>query len=109
MLKEEKGFTLIEMLIVLAVITLLLILVVPNLATQNEKIQQNSEETMIKMAENQTQAYYIDHGRKPTSIQQLVDGKYLSSAELSNGQRILTFVDGDSDKIVFIDKINNEN
>ena len=108
MLKEEKAFTLIEMLIVLAVITLLLILVVPNLATQNEKIQQNSEETMIKMAENQAQAYYIEHGRKPTSIQQLVDEKYLSSAELANGQRILTFIDGDPDKIKFIDKINNE-
>lgn len=103
MLKEEKAFTLIEMLIVLAVITLLLILVVPNLATQNEKIQQNSEETMIKMAENQAQVYYIEHGRKPTSIQQLVDEGYLSTDKLANGQQKLIFVNGDPDNIKIVE------
>ncbi|GAA4066121.1 competence type IV pilus major pilin ComGC [Amphibacillus indicireducens] len=106
MIKEENGFTLIEMLIVLAVITLLLILVVPNLADQNENINKNSEETLIKMAENQTQVYYIEKGRKPSSIKQLVEEGYLSTDEIANGQRILIYVDGDPDHIDFIDNEN---
>lgn len=106
MIKEEKGFTLIEMLIVLAVITLLLILVVPNLADQNENIHKNSEETLIKMAENQTQVYFIETGKKPTSIKQLVDEGYLSTDEIANGKRILIYVNGDPNHIEFVDNEN---
>ncbi|PNY97825.1 competence protein ComGC, partial [Staphylococcus chromogenes] len=37
-LKENKGFTLIEMLLVLLIISVLLILIIPNIAKQSEHI-----------------------------------------------------------------------
>ena len=102
MLKKEAGFTLIEMLIVLAVISLLLILVVPNLTDQNENLNKKSEEVLIQMAENQTQAYYIDNGRYPTSIAQLVEEGYLASAELANGSKVIIYDDNNPQKVTII-------
>ena len=99
MLKKEAAFTLIEMLIVLAIISLLLILVVPNLSQQNETLHDKSEDVLIQMAENQTQAYFIDHGYYPTSIEQLVENDYLATAELANGTRKLIYLDGDPKKV----------
>ena len=103
MFKKQDGFTLIEMLIVLAVITLLLVLVVPNLATQNHDIQNKGEQALIQMAENQTQVYYIDHGRHPSSIKQLDNEGYLSTDEVANGQKKLIYVDGDPTKIAIVE------
>lgn len=106
MIKEENGFTLIEMLIVLAVITLLLILVIPNLADQNNQIQNKGEEALIQMAENQTQVYFIDHGKRPDSIQQLVVEGYLSTDKLANGQKKLIYFDGNYDDIQIVENEN---
>lgn len=91
MLKKEAGFTLIEMLIVLAIISLLLILVVPNLTEQNQTLTNNSEEVLIQMAENQTQAYYLEKGKYPDSIEQLVTEGYLKTDKLSNNTRKLVY------------------
>ncbi|SDB99464.1 competence protein ComGC [Pelagirhabdus alkalitolerans] len=93
MMKNEKGFTLIEMLIVLAVISILLILLVPNLADRNKDIHAKSEETMVQMAENQTQAYFIDHGQYPESIQALVAADYLSTDLVANKTKRLIYED----------------
>ncbi|PAD39477.1 competence type IV pilus major pilin ComGC, partial [Terribacillus sp. 7520-G] len=38
-MRNEKGFTLVEMLIVLLVISVLMILIVPNLADKNDRVQ----------------------------------------------------------------------
>ncbi|WP_440895842.1 competence type IV pilus major pilin ComGC [Amphibacillus sp. Q70] len=96
MLKKETGFTLIEMLIVLAIITLLLILIVPNLADQNEEVHNKGEDALVQMAESQVQAYYIDKGKYPNSVRQLVNENYLSTDELANGTKRLVFKDNNT-------------
>lgn len=100
MLKDERAFTLIEMLLVLAVISLLLILIVPNLADKNEEVHNKGEEALIQMAESQVQAYYIDNGKYPTSVRQLVNENYLSTDELANGTKKLVFKDNHSYKVI---------
>ncbi|MBU5594777.1 prepilin-type N-terminal cleavage/methylation domain-containing protein [Amphibacillus sp. MSJ-3] len=100
MLKDERAFTLIEMLLVLAVISLLLILIVPNLADKNEEVHNKGEEALIQMAESQVQAYYIDNGKYPTSVRQLVNENYLSTDELANGTKRLVFKDNHSYKVI---------
>src|SRR5699024_1374546 len=96
--------TLIEMLVVLAVITLLLMLIVPNLGTQNETINQKGEEALIKMTDNHIQAYYIDKGEYPENIQDLIVAEYLSSDELPGGNRVLILTTDEPPKA---DVINN--
>ncbi|MFJ6411559.1 competence type IV pilus major pilin ComGC [Terribacillus saccharophilus] len=87
-MRNEKGFTLIEMLIVLLVISVLMILVVPNLADKNDRVQTQGCEALLKLAESQVQTYKIDNGTAPTSIAQLQDG-YLTETTCQGGKRSL--------------------
>ena len=51
--KKVKGFTLIEMLIVLGIISILLLLFVPNLSEQKQKIQEDGNAAVVKVVESQ--------------------------------------------------------
>lgn len=86
-MKTQNGFTLIEMLIVLAVISILLILFIPNIGKESTNIRSTGCEALLQMAENQVVAYEIDNGSKPADIQTLVTEDYLKSTECDNGNR----------------------
>lgn len=89
-MKNQKGFTLIEMLIVLMIISILLILIVPNLADKNEDVQDKGCEALLQMAESQMQAYFIDNGTYPASIAVLIEEEYLKESECAGGTKQLT-------------------
>lgn len=80
-LKEEKGFTLIEMLIVILIISVLLILVVTNLDGVNDRIMKTKNEGIIQTVESQMVIYEMETGTKP-SAQVLYDKKYISEKQL---------------------------
>ncbi|MCM3571859.1 prepilin-type N-terminal cleavage/methylation domain-containing protein [Mesobacillus subterraneus] len=81
-MKNQKGFTLIEMMIVLLVISVLLIITVPNIARHSSNINAKGCEGYMKMVEAQVQAYKIDNNNyKTPSFSELVLGGYLKSAE----------------------------
>ncbi|GLB58179.1 competence type IV pilus major pilin ComGC [Cytobacillus sp. NCCP-133] len=89
-IKNEKGFTLIEMMIVLLVISVLLIITIPNVTKHNSKINSKGCEAFMQMVQAQVQAYEIDKKEHPTTIQQLVEEEYLNSDATScpNGDEI---------------------
>lgn len=88
--KNELGFTLIEMMIVLLVISVLLIITIPNVTKHNSKINNKGCEAFVQMVQAQVQAYEIDKREKPASIQALIDEKYLNEGENTcpNGAKI---------------------
>ncbi|MFP7493646.1 competence type IV pilus major pilin ComGC [Terribacillus saccharophilus] len=90
-MQNEKGFTLVEMLIVLLVISVLMILIVPNLADKNDRVQTQGCDALVKLAESQVQTYKIDHGTAP-SLSQLENG-YLTETTCQGGTRTLV-IDG---------------
>jgi competence protein ComGC len=65
--KKVKGFTLIEMLVVLGIISILLLLFVPNLSKQKQKIQEDGNAAVVKVVESQMDIYELDHGVRPTA------------------------------------------
>ena len=77
-MKNQKGFTLIEMMIVLLVISVLLIITVPNIAKHSSNINTKGCEGYMKMVEAQVQAYKIDNKVIPT-FEQLQTEKYLKN------------------------------
>ncbi|WP_117169234.1 competence type IV pilus major pilin ComGC [Paraliobacillus sediminis] len=95
-IRNEKGFTLIEMLIVLAVITTLLILLIPNLADKNETVQNKGCAALIQMTDNQLESYKIDHGAYPATISILVDEEYIQSDTCSNGTKQIVYDEGEA-------------
>ncbi|WP_053364090.1 competence type IV pilus major pilin ComGC [Bacillus sp. FJAT-27251] len=80
-MKNEKGFTLIEMMIVLLVISILLIITVPNVTKHNATINTKGCEAFIKMVEGQVQAYNIEKEKLPASLSELVAAGYLKTEE----------------------------
>lgn len=83
MKKIRKAFTLIEMVIVLFIISLLLLIMIPNLANQKEHANTRSEEafktTLVTQAE-----MFVDNAKEKTdkvTLEQLEEADYISAAQ----------------------------
>ncbi|MCK1977121.1 prepilin-type N-terminal cleavage/methylation domain-containing protein [Jeotgalicoccus huakuii] len=87
--EQEDGFTLIEMLLVLLVISVLIILIIPNIAAQSRNVQDTGCDAQVKMVQSQIEAYTLNEGSPPTSVDTLVP-TYLSTDQIScqNGDSI---------------------
>ncbi|WP_226667456.1 competence type IV pilus major pilin ComGC [Metabacillus litoralis] len=97
-MKKEKGFTLIEMLIVLLVISVLLLITIPNVTKHNASIQQKGCEGLINMVQAQVSAYEIDYKKTPTQAN-LVDEGYLRATQTCpDGSSIVISADGEVTK-----------
>lgn len=77
--RTSRGFTLIELIVVMAIIALLLTLAVPRYFNSVE----NSREAVLKQNLAQVRdaldKYYGDNGKYPDSLEDLVKKKYLRS------------------------------
>jgi competence protein ComGC len=97
MVKNQSGFTLIEMMIVLLVISVLLIITIPNVTKNNSTINEKGCEAFVRMVEGQVQAYEMDLNKYPSTVDELAGAGYLNSEETScpNGKAIsISAVDG---------------
>lgn len=86
--KNNKGFTLLEMLIVLFVIAVLIILFVPNLAKQTDSINKQGNAALEKVIETQTEMYYLDNNEKPASLETLFTDGYISKDQRDKAQKL---------------------
>lgn len=95
-MKNSKGFTLIEMMVVLLVISILLIITIPNVTKHNSNINKKGCEALLNMIDGQVQAYRIDTGTPPEGLQALVDANYLTeeSKKCPDGTEIILTADG---------------
>ncbi|MBD3108125.1 prepilin-type N-terminal cleavage/methylation domain-containing protein [Bacillus sp. AGMB 02131] len=83
---NQKGFTLIEMLIVLLVISVLLIITIPNIVKQQGTIRDKGCDALEKMVQGQVQAYQIDHDKLPESLSEMKEKGYINSWTCPNGK-----------------------
>ncbi|MDW8751679.1 competence type IV pilus major pilin ComGC [Streptococcus suis] len=63
---KVKGFTLVEMLVVLGIISLLLLLFVPNLSQQKDAVQKKGDAAVVKVVESQMELYELAHDKEAT-------------------------------------------
>jgi general secretion pathway protein G len=75
--KPAAGFTLIELMVVLAVIALLLSLAVPRYFHSVDKSKENVLRANLTTVRDAIDKHYGDTGRYPDSLEQLVQAKYL--------------------------------
>ncbi|KRN98655.1 competence type IV pilus major pilin ComGC [Companilactobacillus kimchiensis] len=88
MKKIHRAFTLIEMVIVLFIISLLLLIMIPNLAAQKEKADKRSDEAFNITIQTQKELYAEDHDGKSPTLAELKDGSYISNKQLTKAQKI---------------------
>ena len=80
-MKKRRGFTLIEMVIVLFIISLLLLLMIPNLAAQRENANQKSEEALVTTVTNQAEMYSERYSDDAT-LDKLKDKNYITEKKM---------------------------
>lgn len=80
MRKKEKGFTLVEMLVVLFVIAVILAIVLPNLAKTGSVAEDKAEEANKRMLLAQAENYRLVEGDYPKTVGDLVDKGYIEAA-----------------------------
>ncbi|MGQ2375635.1 prepilin-type N-terminal cleavage/methylation domain-containing protein [Companilactobacillus zhachilii] len=97
MKKIRKGFTLIEMVIVLFIISLLLLIMIPNLAAQKDHADEKSKEafktTLVTEAglylENNPDKDVTDKDKKAmVTTKELSDGGYITKSQLGRAEKI---------------------
>ena len=79
-MNNEEGFTLIEMMIVLLVISVLLLIALPNVTKHSSSINKKGCKAYIHMVQGQVQAFELEYRRIPT-IEELKSEKYIGSGE----------------------------
>lgn len=89
--KKQPGFTLIEMVIVVAIIATLVLLISPNLLSQKEKADNRSKDAFVSTLQTQIQLYREDHNDKvPNSFKQMTDEHYLTADQQTKAEKDFT-------------------
>ena len=76
-LNRRKGFTLIELIVVLAIIGLLASLVAPRYVRTVDNAREATLRTSLNVMRDAIDKYTADRGQYPESLQQLVQAGYL--------------------------------
>jgi general secretion pathway protein G len=76
------GFTLVELLVVLSIIALLLTLALPRYFTSLERAKEATLKHDLNTVRDSLDKYFADNGKYPSSIDDLVDHKYLNKYPL---------------------------
>ncbi|MBF0818349.1 competence type IV pilus major pilin ComGC [Streptococcus acidominimus] len=75
-----RAFTLIEMLLVLFVISVLLLLFIPNLSKQKESVRQAGNAAVVRVVEGQAELYELETGGA-ASLSKLVETGAITEAQ----------------------------
>lgn len=94
-LKNQRGFTLIEMLIVMLIITVLIAIAIPNVSKQTSAVDDKGCKAFVQMVQGQVESYRMDLKAIPT-IPNLVSEGYLKTGETNcpNGDTVKISVEG---------------
>lgn len=86
---NKKGFTLIEMLLVLFIIAVLLLLILPNMASQKDNVQAKGDEALQTTYDSQASLYQMDEDvtSKP-SVDTLQSAGYLTDKQAKRMKEI---------------------
>ena len=79
---NKHAFTLVEMLIVLLIISVLSLLIIPNLNGTSSKVNEDGMVALEQLIISQQDLYELRKGTRP-SIQKLAEDKYITDAQLN--------------------------
>jgi len=80
-LRDEKGFTLVEMAIVILIIAALLLIIIPNVGDVGESVGDTTDDALKNTVETQAVIYEIDNNGAAT-LQSLEEGNYITQDQM---------------------------
>lgn len=92
---NRKGFTLLEMIIVMGVIVVLFLLTMPNITTTTDVIDEKGCKAQLKVVDSAILQYRLKYDKKPNNISELVNAEFLSENQTKcNNNNAITIIDG---------------
>lgn len=88
-LRNRKGFTLLEMLIVLIIVGLLMAIIIPNVSGQKERIEAQATENIAEIVETQVNTYQLVENSEDATLTLLVSEGYLTQKQADEAERLL--------------------
>lgn len=85
-LKKQSGFTLLEMSIVLFIISLLILIVLPNLTSQRRHASRIHRDAIATVVQTQVDEYLNEHDTTTVSYQELERAHYLTSGQVKKAR-----------------------
>lgn len=86
---DYSGFTLIEMLVVLLIVSVLILLFVPNIAKHKEGVDKKANEAIQQIIETQRELYQLEKNQVP-SLEQLLKENYITKEQYDTYQKSKT-------------------
>jgi competence protein ComGC len=98
---NKKAFTLTEMMLVVIILSGLMILILPNVSSTKNNVDETTCQAYQKLVESQAELYLLDHKEATTvTMVQLKDGGYIEGNKCSDG----TILDLDTNhKVIIVD------
>jgi len=98
MIMKKNGFTLLEMIIVLAIICLIFVLTLPNIQQKQAIINTKGCEALVEVVNSQILLYKIETDEEVSDIEELIAEGYLKEkqARCPDGSHII-IVDGQAE------------
>lgn len=85
--QRRSGFTLLEMAIVLFIISLLILIVIPNLSKQRKNATGIHSKAMVNVIQTQADLFQNEQGRNPASLNELYKNQYLTTSQLQSAKK----------------------
>jgi len=90
-MRYERGFTLVEMMVVIVIIGLLATLVVVHVVKHSEDAAMTVTRTLIVQMREQLNVFKLSHGRYPDRLEELVRAGYLHELPLDAWKRAFVY------------------
>ncbi len=87
-LLEKDGFTLIEMLIVLMIISILLLIAVPNMLKSHDLVESKSCTATVKLVQSQVASYEMENDGAVPTLDQLKTEGYIDRVTCPGGESL---------------------
>jgi len=99
MQRKKKGFTLIEMTIVLFIIGLLILIIVPNISHQKNRANTVHTGAMTTVVQTQLDTYLDTAEKKTASLEELQKAGYLTDKQVKIAVKEGIKINGDEVKV----------
>lgn len=84
-MRKERGFTLIELMVVIVIIAILAAVALPNFMGATERARESAVRSAVKTIQTALEMYATDNnGYYPTNIYSLTQGNYLPGGKFPN-------------------------
>lgn len=90
LLRAQEGFTLIEMTLVLFIISVLLLLIIPNIGSYQGTAQETGNSALETVVQTQIDLYEMKKHTTPNTLEDLHGDGFLSESQYSEVKRLFT-------------------